>query len=680
AWPTKDTKSAHCHNCVHSSLSYRKLLVRPGLTLIILGVIILGLLLSRNGINCLRHPIAAYEPGTLHTAEVLRDPITRAPVVGACYQSEWRINAGISLATLECLLVGLISAVYGYVLDNREGLAAKLEGWQPPVPLTPHLRGVIVRELMEGHITLMDDGTYTAAKTNHKGTIDPRLEFTSMDQRRVSLYRKKYQVPTRKELPFHAGFLHLVGKPHISVRYGNSSLIRAANILPLVGQTGDYPYLSGQRGWAYRRVDLVWPYEIDENPRGKWSPNQAGALPVRLALTLEEEATRQVLGLEIQVPASLAGTDIEKVTLRYLRLQIPITSLGEPTALQPEAIVTLEQTSDEIVHCNLVWEDLPFDLAEIREGRKQFSIHFPGPVMGEITVQGTFMLQIEPAPSNIKEIRLYSPLGYPIDYSDSNMAPIDTFAPFQIGSEGNSSSWRKRIRNQFGTIVESIKTKLAFHKAPLQDETTEGTLESTSETEPEPTLFDLLNMPPVAEYRVESEDEASTLMQFDKKEKLISHNSLQLSISFDMTLARLMQRRRSIIRRTISLGRIAPNYQTISCLLNTLAWDSHSNQPNPNYHVRSVVENPPQVTRSQSNTTKRLWDISGRRYHRVYPVDFHVVVMGEEVRGKEDQMPTGRTVVELTVQGGVSTMEMERIISQAAQEIEDLIKASINNG
>ena len=50
------------------------------------------------------------------------------------------------------------------------------------------------------------------------------------------------------------------------------------------------------------------------------------------------------------------------------------------------------------------------------------------------------------------------------------------------------------------------------------------------------------------------------------------------------------------------------------------------------YYVKHVIENPPRSGR-RANELQRYWDIKGRRYVGVYPVEFHIILTGEEVHG-----------------------------------------------
>lgn len=75
------------------------------------------------------------------------------------------------------------------------------------------------------------------------------------------------------------------------------------------------------------------------------------------------------------------------------------------------------------------------------------------------------------------------------------------------------------------------------------------------------------------------------------------------------------------------------------------------------YYVKRVVENPPKPGRKAS-VVNRYWDIAGRKYEGVYPIDFHLTLTGHEVHDG-GTVVTGQTHVVLSVRGAYATPEMD---------------------
>jgi len=96
-----------------------------------------------------------------------------------------------------------------------------------------------------------------------------------------------------------------------------------------------------------------------------------------------------------------------------------------------------------------------------------------------------------------------------------------------------------------------------------------------------------------------------------------------------------------------------------------------------NYYVKRVIENPPR-SGAHANHVQRYWDIAGRRYEGVYPIDFHMVVTGEEIHRGDVRPVAGTTKVRIVVQGAYTDSEMKRRIDQAGKDLRGLTKRTLN--
>ena len=89
------------------------------------------------------------------------------------------------------------------------------------------------------------------------------------------------------------------------------------------------------------------------------------------------------------------------------------------------------------------------------------------------------------------------------------------------------------------------------------------------------------------------------------------------------------------------------------------------------YYVKRVIENPPR-SGARANVVNRYWDIAGRRYDGVYPVDFHIVLTGEELHKGEIRASTGNTKTRITVQGAYASVPMEKRIVNEWEKLHEL--------
>jgi hypothetical protein len=101
---------------------------------------------------------------------------------------------------------------------------------------------------------------------------------------------------------------------------------------------------------------------------------------------------------------------------------------------------------------------------------------------------------------------------------------------------------------------------------------------------------------------------------------------------------------------------VLPDHSTVAALTNAMNEQG--------FYVKRVVENPP-TSWGHANVVNRCWDIAGRRYNSIHPVDFHMVLTGEEVYSGEMRVLGGTTNITLSVQGPYVNEAMRGLISDA---------------
>ena len=131
-------------------------------------------------------------------------------------------------------------------------------------------------------------------------------------------------------------------------------------------------------------------------------------------------------------------------------------------------------------------------------------------------------------------------------------------------------------------------------------------------------------------------------------------------VSFTLSLAGLRYQEQRVIpdrsraedarrRETKNFAGTVPDHRTVSLLTNNLADEGYS--------IIRIQENPALYS-PRPGAVNRLWDLAGRHYDGVYPVEFHLQLSGEEIH--KGQEISGDTVVALTVHGSYANTEMER--------------------
>lgn len=108
---------------------------------------------------------------------------------------------------------------------------------------------------------------------------------------------------------------------------------------------------------------------------------------------------------------------------------------------------------------------------------------------------------------------------------------------------------------------------------------------------------------------------------------------------------------------------VVPGDETVIALTNALSDEG--------YYIKRIIENPPR-SGTRANLVRRYWDIAGRRYDGVYPIDFHIILTGEEIHRGGIRAHSGTTKTRLTVQGSFANTDMLERVEQAWERLHDL--------
>ncbi len=140
----------------------------------------------------------------------------------------------------------------------------------------------------------------------------------------------------------------------------------------------------------------------------------------------------------------------------------------------------------------------------------------------------------------------------------------------------------------------------------------------------------------------------------------------EISVRFDISLSALRyQERRAVPDDSKATGEdelrpkvdrflgVMPDYNTVVELTNAISDDG--------YYVKTVVEDHPNRD-ARERTFKRGWDITGRWYEGVFPINFMISLHGTEPENSAAGSAPGRTEARVTVDGTFPNAEMKRKI------------------
>ena len=127
-------------------------------------------------------------------------------------------------------------------------------------------------------------------------------------------------------------------------------------------------------------------------------------------------------------------------------------------------------------------------------------------------------------------------------------------------------------------------------------------------------------------------------------------------------------------RYTVEFDAI-PDDETVIALTNALAEND--------FYVKRVTEHPPR-SGGRADVINRYWSIAGRSYEGLHPVDFHLVVTGEEVHRGDVRPESGKTKIRITVRGVYTNADMSARVdnewTRLREVTNDALKAHISLG
>jgi hypothetical protein len=113
---------------------------------------------------------------------------------------------------------------------------------------------------------------------------------------------------------------------------------------------------------------------------------------------------------------------------------------------------------------------------------------------------------------------------------------------------------------------------------------------------------------------------------------------------------------------------VIPSDETVIKLTNALS--------NQGYYVKLVIENPPR-SGARANVVQRYWDIAGRHYDGVYPIDFRIVLTGEEIHRGGIHAESGSTRTTMTVHGSYANDNMRDSVEREWESLHRLIDETL---
>lgn len=592
-WPFNGNQGAHCKECAHSSLNYRRILIYPG---ILIALICLYILFSKvtTLAGCIGNLPATFPQGLAIFSDGIRDPTIFSGVeAGVCYIPSLieRILGTVNYLTLFSLGVAMV--ILGSVLVQKRKRVESIGEFGLPVHLGPTTNQIEAIEVLKASFRI-DTRSSSSAELQSpvSGIVYPFLRFSQQDILRIHEYREKYRLSKEVDLKYSAGYLVTRFHNNQQLQFSNNGGSSLPKIYPLQGFVKNQAYLSENKGqaesWAVN--PLTYSFYPPEDNQEDW--NQ---VPVRIIPLLEEMGSSQQVKLQVQLNTRFFPTlkqyeesnseRIPQVVPEDLILLQKAIVRGDMEYLgKPKTNGIVKELEDK-KYFTVEWQNLwvlpQKDVINISLPSMTFKRKF----LPETRLTGSLQIRVPALISGIVAVEYVSSLGYPV----KDRINASRNLPFM------------------GYSILEIEFDLALNKLPV----------STMKVH------------------------IKSLSQENKTGE--------------------------------EIGKLyypgGPTPENVQRFINALS-QGPSTYGDPYMYLRSVVQDPKRVSEDPDADNMWYWDVTGRYYYEVTPIDFHIVIYGIEGEAKSN-----RTYVELSVKsflcedGRENSNELHGVLKRAFNTI-----------
>jgi hypothetical protein len=494
------------------------------------------------------------------------------------------------LPGLVLLLAGGGLGVWGFVQRQRE---ATTDPASRPLPLFPHVDSVEVIERLNGTVTLVG-GSYTSTADKHiQGEI--KIEMSANDgQDSLRQYRKKYRRQEHDPVSFAAGFAMIRGKAGLSFAENPDVVLDSGTGMSFSGNSAaGHPLFETVPGQPPGDWKPVIRYEVreDRTPR---------EIPLWIVPTVVPSSDRRTL--EIDLHWNRLGIEGQKLGLtgfELIELDIP-KSWGAVEGYAPNGpTIGPGDKGRRVVR----WEQLgPADSEDTRhrpvqkDKSRTLKLHFEKPILPDPS-EGGPRTPAEAADN----LLITGTLKATFDGALSGIEGIEIYLPggASLAPRGADGSLVKTGQRDAQTRTEVIvEFSIGLENIRYQDD---WVVPDDSNARKQKAEAD-------GEYRSDHGDEEEARF-----------------------------------RNKTNEFPVVADYRTVTELTNLISKEG--------YYVKSVVEHLPYRDDGRANVINHVWDIAGRWYEGVFPIDFDVNLRGEDMGDDGSGPLVGRTLAQVTVKG-----------------------------
>jgi len=501
---------------------------------------------------------------------------------------------------LVLLLAGAGLGAAGFILRQRE---LSDPASRPPLPLFPHVNSVDVVERLNGEVYLGEDSYKSMAEDSVTGQIV--IDMSANDgQEWLGQYRKRYGLQEGEPVKFAAGFALLEGEAGLHFTNGRDVVRPDGTGFSFSGDSAArHPLFEAVPGRPPGEWKLSASYRVQPERVPKDIPLWIvpSVVPSSDRRTLEIDLHWNHLGVE--------GAELELTRFELIELKVP-TSWGAVQGFDPDGPTIESGNKGKRV---IRWEQIPpsDSLTDQRRlavpwGSKSrpLILRFEKPVLPDRSAHDA--KEYEPAgngsqrSSETEDPRFSGTLKATFGRTLSGVRGIEIYLPGGGLVQADGRAGRPSVRARTEVTVAFSISLGAIH---YQDDWA-------------------------------APDDSNARKQKDDAERD------QYAPAHGWSGGE--ERESRFRNKTDEFSGVIPDYRAVIDLTNLIS--------DQGYYVKSVVEHPPYRDDGHANVVKRVWDIAGRWYDGVFPVDFDINLRGEE-GGEDFRAVAGRTVAQVTVKG-----------------------------
>jgi hypothetical protein len=577
----------------------------------------------------------------LEHSHIVRGSLKKFVIAGAIVAAVGLLSFFISVVSgIVLVICGAGLAIGALLLEVRWNTEERSK--RPPVPFFPRFDLVSISETLHGDIELRKD-SYDSKPAPVKGMVKIVITPGSSDAECVSAYRSRYKLTAEDQLSYSAGFGVIQGVAGLNFSGWQtplSSIMADGTVIGLGGDLASHPSYNTNSGDRAAQWALDLPYELH---RAVVPEN----IPIWIIPSLVPASDHRTFELDLHWgKLSSHGRKLDLDRFELIELEVPRAWGNVESATTPYSI---DNSSPKKVR-KIVWKpqkqgnDQSPRQSMTLTARFEHKIVLPGEddrgrdqAAGvddreDLVLSGKFVATFKGTLSGIESIRAAYSGGGLLAHSNEPLAPPDESAPRQP---------RVMTRTEVDVNFRLSLSSIRYQDVRMVPDPAEDIIRREDEDK----IAGAVYADDVVLDKAESEDFATIAASFDESNGSLPASGPERS-SADGKVVRLENE---------DYPGVIPDFMTVIELTNAMSEDG--------YYVKRIVENQPSSA-GRANLLNRYWDIAGRRYDGVFPIDFHLTLTGEEEYAGGIRARAGNSSAQLTVNGSYVTKEMREKIEQ----------------